>query len=145
MKAAGIVLLMVLTLCMGAAWLQGFQGAPRKTVDKTGKKTDEEIGTIERELLKSYEAKAKPPDGLVKAYAAFVYTVRKNPTAKGLKPHCLPKCVAISPDERDKPGYGEGINLPFLKTGFRPEIRKLEKLDEDCVTVQHARTNFGPS
>jgi hypothetical protein len=93
----------------------------------------------ERELLKEFKGKVKPADELLKAYAGFVRTVRKTATEEALQKHCLPESVRITEEERaGKPDYGEGINLPFLKTGFRPEIRKLEKLDEDCYIIRTA-------
>jgi hypothetical protein len=130
---------------LSAASFGGSQAASSQTVKGAPKKSDAdaELIAIEREVLNDYQGKPKPAPELLKAYAAFVQTARKNPGERindkgtlAIEVHCLPKSVTIKNEERAKPGYGEGINIRFLLTGFRPEIRKLEKLDQDCYIIR---------
>src|SRR5262245_49257864 len=83
--------------------------------------------------------KGDVPDALLTAYVKFVQSVR-NPEPKDLLSHCLPQSVTVSVDNR-KAGfeeYGNDLNLPFLKSTFRPQIWSVIKENDDSYLIRTA-------
>jgi hypothetical protein len=90
----------------------------------------------EKALLYEYDWKIMPPPGLIKAYAGFVKAT-KDPTEEALSAHLLPGAVEITTKERPNLDrqYGQDINLPYLKTGFKAQILVIQKLNDGCYVI----------
>ena len=92
--------------------------------------------------LRRYKGETPLPDDLLQVYEEFFKTTRRA-TAEALAEYCLPGSVKITKAKREKNAeYGEGMNLPFLVSGFNGEISSVHKENVDCYVIRTASSSL---
>ena len=87
--------------------------------------------TKARDSLRRFQGETSLPDDLFQVYEEFFKTTRRA-TAEALAGYCLPGSIKITKAKREKYAeYGEGMNLPFLVSGFDGEISSVHKENVD--------------
>jgi hypothetical protein len=89
--------------------------------------------------FRNYDGKEPVPEGLRKAYTAFVRAAKDGAVEES---SCLPHAVTISREARPEKSqeYGRDINLPFLRDRFSPLVRLVQKDPDGCYLVRTATT-----
>jgi hypothetical protein len=97
----------------------------------------------DRPLLKRYRGQEHVPDALYQTYAKLVKAMRAG-SEEDIRLYCLPHAFLIEPDPRPEKAqqYGRDMNLPFLKTRFRPEILAVRKDPYGCYVLNTATSYF---
>jgi hypothetical protein len=93
----------------------------------------------ERPLLKDYKGKEPAPDALYQTYAKLVEAMTTGDEGD-IQRFCLPSGVTFTREARPAPSreYGQGMNLPFLKSGFSKDVLGAEAREDGCYLIRTA-------
>lgn len=97
---------------------------------------DEPSPTKAEQELFGEELRKTVPLDLQAAYAKFVQGTKNDDVTSS----CLPHSVSVSrePRPKGKQGYGQDMNLPFLKDRFSPKVRTVRKDPDDTYLIRTA-------
>jgi hypothetical protein len=86
-----------------------------------------------QKYLERYNGKEKIPDELYLEYKELMEAFSSQDQDR-IKQHCLPYSITFSVGGRPEATkeYGKDINIPFLKTGFNPDILSVRR-DSDNI------------
>lgn len=78
------------------------------------------------------------------SYSSFVETLKKGDESL-IQAACLPYCIDVttSPRAEKSREYGRDLNLPFLRSGFAPQVLAAAKHGDDCLMLRTKTTSIG--
>jgi hypothetical protein len=114
---------LIVAVSVGAAWTAATFAAPEAPREP-----------VPHPLLRKYQGKEAIPDGLVRAYAAFVAAIPDGEVGR----FCLPHAVTVTRDPRpfQDREYGTEMNLPFLRKGFAADVLSFRKEPDDSYLIR---------